>query len=496
LASEQRALDPGLQERRCQLTVLNGESEGTVIEIDKPSFTVGKDGADLVLTDATVSREHFVIEQQAGAFVIRDKQSTNGTWIDQFRIREAYLRPGIVVRAGEVQLRFEPLFTRVEVQPSAEDRFGSLVGRSVKMREIFTLLQRVAMTDATVVILGETGSGKSAVARAVHEASERKSGPFITVDCGAIAETLIESELFGHERGAFTGATQRRQGALEQAQGGTLFIDELADLRLDLQPRLLRVLEEREVRRVGGNEAIKLDVRVIAASRKDLWGEVQSGRFREDLYFRLAVFTIPMPPLRERGEDIPLLAKEFAQQIKGGDRLLARVSQERMNQLGQYPFYGNVRELRNVIERAIHLDGDPLDFLGPVAGIPSGASTAAPSPIAPSSQPTEPPLQPTPARGFEPPPPRTPAPVEVPDLPSDGARDADGAVRLAVDCTLPFKEAKEKLLDSFEAEYLERLLQRSPEQSASAIAREAGIDRKHLYNLAKKHGVDLSRDKG
>jgi DNA-binding NtrC family response regulator len=471
--------------------VLNGESAGQVVEIDKPQFTVGKDDADLVLHDPTVSREHFVIQQQGGVFIVRDKKSTNGTWIDQFRIREAYLRPGVVVRAGEVQLRFEPLFARVDLEPATGDRFGALIGQSVKMREIFTLLERVAKTDATVVILGETGSGKSAVARAIHEASERTAGPFVTVDCGAIAENLIESELFGHERGAFTGATRARQGALEQAQGGTLFIDELADLRLDLQPRLLRVLEEREVRRVGGNDAIKLDVRVIAASRKDLWGEVKAGRFREDLYFRLAVFAIPLPPLRERSEDIPALARAFAQDIKGGDRLLARVPAERIEMLRQHPFYGNVRELRNVIERAVYLDGDPLDFLGPIAGM--GPGDATPSPVAPAASPERPRSTP----GFEVPPPRTPAPVEGVDAPVTPAPVPmpGSSSTLGVDWDRPFKEAKEKLLDAFEAEYLSRVVDREG-GGASAIARAAGIDRKHLYNLAKKHGIDLSKDKG
>jgi DNA-binding NtrC family response regulator len=500
-------LDPGLKERRVQLTVLNGSSSGTVVEVEGPTFTVGKDeAADLVLQDPTVSRHHFRIEQQGGAFVIKDQSSTNGTWIDQFRIKEAYLRPGIVVRAGEVQLRFEPLFKKVDVEPVTDERFGSLVGRSVRMRQIFALLQRVAKTEATCVILGETGAGKSAVARAIHEASERRGGPFVTVDCGAIAENLIESELFGHERGAFTGATRTRQGALEQAQGGTLFIDELADLRLDLQPRLLRVLEEREVRRVGSNDAIKLDVRIIAASRKDLWREVEAGRFREDLYFRLAVFTIPMPALRDRAEDIPLLAREFAQQLKGGDAMLARLSPDRLDELARHPFFGNVRELRNVIERAIHLEGDPNDFLGPVAGIPGGAESTtpgSPSPVpggtsseasgtgypghaaASASSPSLPSVA-------------VPAAVEAPaaaEPAADATVSPDGGVPLVADCTLPFKQAKERLLDAFEAEYLERLVDRV-DGSASAIAREAGIDRKHLYNLAKKHNVDLQKDRG
>ena len=491
-------LDLGFTERRCQLTVVSGAQSGKSIEVNKPAFTVGKgDECDLVIADPTVSRLHFTIEQQGGAYVIRDHASTNGTWIDQFRIREAYLRPGVVVRAGQVQLKLEPLFKPIEIAPSNADRFGSLVGHSVRMRQIFTMLERVAKTDATVVIFGETGTGKSAIAQAIHEASSRKTGPFITVDCGAIAENLIESELFGHEKGAFTGATAMRKGALERANGGTLFIDELVDLRLDLQPRLLRVLEEREVRRVGGNDAIKLDVRIIAASRFDLWREVEAKKFREDLYFRLAVFTIPLPALRERKEDIALLAQAFARSLKGGDRLLQRMTSAVLERLSNHPFLGNVRELRNVIERAIYLDSDPTEMLGPMVGIPADAPHA-PMPAAPSSS-LPAPAAPA-ALAINVPP--TPAPVAlhhtqplqpIPQLGDETAPVpvmADGSVAVLADCTLPFKEAKEKLLEQFEGEYFRRLIQRAG-GNASAIARIAGIDRKHLYTLAKKHGLDL-----
>ncbi len=491
--------DLGFTERRCRLVVLSGPETGKVVDVTKSPFLVGKgEECDLVLTEPTVSRNHFQIESDSGAFVIRDLGSTNGSWIDQFRIKEAWLRPGTVLKAGQAQLRFEPVFKPLDIEPASTERFATLVGRSVRMRQIFTLLERVAKTEATVVIFGETGTGKSAVAQAIHEGSTRKGGPFITVDCGAIAENLIESELFGHEKGAFTGADRLRQGALERAQGGTLFIDELVDLRIDLQPRLLRVLEEREVRRVGGNTPIKLDVRIIAASRFDLWREVQEKRFREDLYFRLAVFTLPLPSLRERKEDIPLLATAFARQHKlvpgGGERLLARFSPSVVEKLMNHPFPGNVRELRNVIERAITLDSDPTEMLtsslfgGPV--LSSTLPTALGPPIAPpaSEQTARMPL-----------PPRTPtAPLPV-SLPNSGPLGAsvtsspsspDDRVTLAADCSLPFKEAKEQLLEQFEAEYFRRLL-RTNNGNASAIARTAGIDRKHLYTLFKKHNLEL-----
>lgn len=502
--ADPKAGDVGFTERRCQLAVLSGPETGRVVDVDHMPFTVGKgEECDLVLTEPTVSRTHFSIESEQGAFVIRDLSSTNGTWIDQFRIKEAWLRPGTVLRAGSAQLRFEPVFKPMEIAPAAVDRFGSLVGRSVRMRQIFTLLERIAQTEATVVIFGETGTGKSAVAQAIHQNSARKDGPFITVDCGAIAENLIESELFGHEKGAFTGADRMRQGALERAQGGTLFIDELVDLRLDLQPRLLRVLEEREVRRVGGNTAIKLDVRIIAASRFDLWREVQEKRFREDLYFRLAVFTLPLPSLRERSEDIPLLASAFAQSLKGGERLLARFTPAVVDKLMRHPFYGNVRELRNVIERALALDTDPTEMLGPAIGLP--ALSVSPSPISPIS-PLSPSLQ-SGSSTFASPPPTPTAPVPVAKLPIPAPVSfpasvdlgplsslSSSLVSLIADCELPFKEAKERLLDAFEAAYIARLINENA-ANVSAIARAAGIDRKHLYTLMKKHNLEL-RGKG
>jgi DNA-binding NtrC family response regulator len=488
------AQDLGFTERRCRLVVQSGPEAGAVVDVNKFPFLVGKgDECDLVLSEPTVSRTHFRIDNEAGAFVIRDLSSTNGTWIDQFRIKEAWLRPGTVLKAGQAQLRFEPVFKPLDIEPASTERFSSLVGRSVRMRQIFTLLERVAKTEATVVIFGETGTGKSAVAQAIHESSSRKGGPFVTVDCGAIAENLIESELFGHEKGAFTGAERMRQGALERAQGGTLFIDELVDLRMDLQPRLLRVLEEREVRRVGGNTPIKLDVRIIAASRFDLWREVQEKRFREDLYFRLAVFTLPLPSLRERKEDIPLLATAFARANKGGDRLLARFSPSVVEKLMNYPFPGNVRELRNVIERAITLDTDPTEML--TSSLFGGPALASPSPFALS--PALPVPTPAPASTSMPskplplPPPTPTAPLPIPFAPLPAATSTGGArVTLSADCNLPFKEAKELLLEQFEAAYFARLVAMS-DGNASAMARTAGIDRKHLYTMAKKHNLDL-----
>jgi DNA-binding NtrC family response regulator len=510
--------EPGLPtERKGQLTILNGARAGTVVEVSKEHVRAGKgEDNDVVLPDATVSRDHFELIQQGDAYLIRDLNSTNGLWLDQHRIREAFLRPGSVIKAGDIQLRFEPLFKPMAVSAWPEQKFGALVARSQRMRELFSMLNRLSATDATVLILGETGSGKGAVSRAIHDASPRKAKPFVVLDCGAIADNLIESEIFGHERGAFTGATATRKGALELAAGGTLFIDELLELRLDLQPKLLRALEEREFRRVGSSQTIKLEARVIAASQRDLWQQVQLGKFREDLYFRIAVFTLPIPPLRDRPEDIPLLAENFVKQIPGAE--LAKLTPQIMWRLQQHNWPGNVRELRNVVERALYLaDGDdPQSLFTGVTAFPSsrpnnsilpaaGAAVPAPVPVAAArphrSTPSNPlPVQqPAPAASSPALPtfhisvgaPSSGMPPSV--VPSGGfpqpvLSEGGTTLVLSAELDIPFKEAKEKLLEAFEPVYIKRLMERTHGQ-VSAAAREAGIDRKHLYTLLKKYGL-------
>ncbi len=239
--------------------------------------------------------------------------------------------------------------------------YGEIIGKSQAMRRVFSLIERVADTDSTVLILGESGTGKELVARAIHRASLRRAGPFIPVNCGAIPEELLESELFGHERGAFTGAIKTRLGRFELAHGGTIFLDEVAEMSPKLQVKLLRVLQERSFERVGGTRSIKVDIRVIAATNRDLEKEVREGRFREDLYYRLNVIPIPLPPLRERKEDIPLLVEHFISrfaQQKG--REVRSIEQEALELLLQHDWPGNVRELENVIERMIILAEDTV----------------------------------------------------------------------------------------------------------------------------------------
>jgi DNA-binding NtrC family response regulator len=429
---------PVLSMQRYQLEMTRGPEVGRTWDLDPEETSVGK-GPDnhISIIDATVSRNHFSLVQRQEGLLVRDLGSTNGTYLDGARVLEAYIRPGMEVRAGEVCLRLKPVNEGVAIQPSGSSAFGNLVGESAPMRKIFALLERVAPTDATVLILGETGTGKGAVARAIHDHGKRADKPFVTIDCGAISQSLIESELFGHEKGSFTGATHQRRGALEMCKGGTLFIDELDDLPLEVQPKLLRALDEREICRVGSSKPLKLDLRVVAATKKDLRVEVAEGRFREDLFFRLSIVTIPLPPLRDRLEDLPLLANGLLE--NGSWDGLPRSFRER---LMAYHFPGNVRELRNLLERASYLEG--FESLDPTA-----------------------------------------FPTDLPGHPH-----LDTEFRLTADYMKPFKEAKEALIERFEREYLKRLLARNSNKIARA-AREAKIDRKYLYMLIDKHSITL-----
>ncbi|MEW5738400.1 MAG: sigma 54-interacting transcriptional regulator [Myxococcota bacterium] len=395
---------------------------------------------DVCIEHPTVSRNHLVVRRQGDQFLVQDLGSTNGTFIDGAQVREGFLRPGALLEVGDVQLRFQPQLKSLEVSPTDDNRLGDLVGASVPMRQIFALIQRIAPTDSTLLLIGETGCGKGAAARTIHKLSSRATGPFVIFDCASVSENLIESELFGHEKGAFTGAVSQRVGCLERANGGTLFLDEIDDLPLDLQPKLLRALEDREFRRLGqSGGAHKFDTRVIAASKKDLWAETQAGRFREDLYFRLSVFTLTLPTLRDRKEDIPLLVDAMA-----GNPLWNRLSEKQREQFQAHTWPGNVRELRNAVERLKH-----------VADIPELASENF-------------------LREYN-----GPAVQEGESLPVDYA----GA----------FKEAKEALIRGFEREYLTRLLAKTKGNIAKA-ARDAGLDRKHLYSLLHKYGLVQSSE--
>jgi DNA-binding NtrC family response regulator len=331
-------------------------------------------------------------------------------------------------------LKFLPREEAVQPEESDEESFGELLGRDAKMRRLFALLRDIAPSDTTVLIEGETGTGKELIAEEIHRHSRRANGPFVVFDCGAVPRELIESTLFGHVKGAFTGAIADRKGAFAEAHGGTIFLDEVGELALDLQPALLRALDKRSVRRVGANGYEQVDVRVIAATNRDLREEVARKSFREDLFYRLAVIRVHLPALRERGRDIDLLTEHFMRQFAPGRNLSLPPGE--LAKLRAYSWPGNVRELRNVIERACVLSkGENLNIEDALEG-------------------------------------EIQAPLSI-------------GFRMG----LPFKEAKGQLVEQFEREYIVDLMKRH-RMNLSAAAREAQIDRKHLRELLRKYGLD------
>lgn len=343
--------------KQARFTVRSGRDTGEDISVPKAHVAIGTlPENDIVLTDPTVSRRHAVVEETPGGWLVKDLGSTNGTFLDGVRVREGYLKAGAVIKLGNTELAFAAAEERIEKLESSADHFGGLIGSSLPMREVFAILERVAPTDVTVLLQGETGTGKELAARAVHDQSRRAGKPFVVFDCGAVPPNLIESELFGHEKGAFTDAVKARQGAFELAEGGTVFLDEIGELALALQPKLLRALDQREVRRVGAEQTVRVDVRVVAATNRDLEAEVKEGRFREDLYYRLAAVSVYLPPLRKRREDIDRVAAHLLAGIaKEAGRKIDGLAPEAADVLRSQPWPGNVRELRNVLVRAAAL---------------------------------------------------------------------------------------------------------------------------------------------
>jgi DNA-binding NtrC family response regulator len=331
------------------------------VAVPPGGLTVGKaSGNDVVVDDPFVSARHLRIEPRGGRWHLVDLGSTNGTLLGGARVERAELPFGVALQAGDVELVLEPPGAAERPRPVA---FEGMISRDPGMRQVFELVERVAPSDAAVTILGETGTGKELVARALHSRSPRSAGPFIPVNCSAIAETLIESELFGHEKGAFSGAERLRKGAFEEASGGTIFLDEIGELPLDLQPKLLRALELGEVKRVGASRPITVDVRIVAATHRDLRARVRAGKFREDLFYRLCVVPVTVPPLRQRRGDVRVLAEAFlAQAAPRG--LGLRWSEEALARLEGYDWPGNVRQLRNVVQRALLFRGEGLAVPG------------------------------------------------------------------------------------------------------------------------------------
>ena len=431
---------------KCKLTVMSGERSGKEYVLSRPLIRVGtrKDN-EIVIKDETMSRLHLQIKQTKDGYLLEDVDSLNGVFINGIRVKEAFLNTGSVIRAGKTEMKFLPMDETYEVFPSKKTRFVNLIGGSMAMRKIYTIIEKIAPTDVTVIIEGESGTGKELVASAIHEKSKRSRKPFVVFDCSAVAENLIESELFGHEKGAFTGATGLRQGAFELADSGTVFMDEIGELNIDLQPKLLRVLESRMIRRVGGDRPMSIDVRVIAATNRHLESEVKKGNFREDLFYRLNVVPIYLPPLRKRKEDIPMILDYFIELHNEGNpnQKVEGISSGAMELLLSYDWPGNVRELKNTISRAISfLEGNQI------------------------------------------------TPEDIPER----VRVPVAKAELDIHDDLGFKDAKEQWVASFEKQYLEEILKRNG-YNISAAAKEAGIDRKSVQRLVRKYKLHTGREK-
>jgi transcriptional regulator with PAS, ATPase and Fis domain len=419
------------------VSVLEGPDRGHRVRLSEEVARVGTaKGATLKLSDPTVSRLHCELTLQPEGVRLVDSGSTNGTFVEGCRVRDIELRTGALVCLGGTTLRVDFTGEPSYIELSSLTQFGELRGGSREMRRIYAVLQKASASDATVLVMGETGTGKELAAQAIHDQSPRANAPFMAIDCGAIPESLIESELFGHVRGAFSGATADRKGVIEEADGGTVFFDEIGELPITMQPKLLRALETRQVRRVGSNQPRKVDVRVIAATNRSLARSVNEGSFREDLYYRLAVIEIELPPLRTRREDIPALAAHFIERFTG---TWAAPPAELLSTLLGREWSGNVRELRNFVERSISL------------GWPDPAAAAqANRPVAPVS-----PQQ---------------------DL------------RQLVPVHLPLKEARLHWMAEFESIYVQALLQKT-QGNVTKAAELAGVSRRFFQRTMARNGI-------
>ncbi len=427
-----------LQVPKLEVEVVKGPDKGTTLLWEDVVFRAGvAPDNDLVLADPTVSRHHMRIDVSAQGYRVRDLGSKNGVLLDGILVRDAWLPGGCKIVVGDTTLKLRPVRETMDLELSKSERLGGMLGSSPQMRRLFALVQRVAGSEATVLIEAESGTGKELVAQAVHDLSQRRQGPFEIIDCSAIPESILESELFGHTKGAFTGAIASRKGLVESAVGGTVFLDEIGELPLAMQGKILRLIERREIRPVGADAFHAVDVRIVAATNRVLKEEVAAGRFREDLFYRLNVVRMRIPPLRERREDIPMLADHFMAEFSARDKRRYSLPHSFISRLMEYEFPGNVRELRNLLEQGCLIpDAVEMD-------------------------------------------------LSLPQRRQTGSQDDSPLPGIEELLALPYKDAKERLTALFEEHYWLQLLARCG-NNVSEAARQGGIHRKSLEYLMRK----------
>jgi DNA-binding NtrC family response regulator len=435
--------------RTLQVEVLSGPDAGRTLETDDEVLTIGSaPGNALCLTDDTVSRFHLELAGGEHGISVADLGSSNGTSSGSVQILRGVVSSGAELRLGNTKLRVRDGDASV-VELYGDDELGELKGKTELMRRLMAQVNTAARSAVPVLVIGESGTGKELVARAVHHSGPRASGPFVTLDCGSLAPNLVASELFGHERGAFTGADRQHIGAFERATGGTLFLDEIGELPAELQPQLLGALERKRFRRVGGRSEIDVDVRIVCATNRDLRAEVNTGVFRLDLYYRIAVVVLRIPALRERTADIPILAAHFLKECGHDGAPEEVLPGPVMQQLQAHRWPGNVRELRNWVEATVAMGESP-----PLSTHESPANSAAGASSAPGA---------ANAAGGENPP----------------ESELYG---------LSYKDARRTVLEAFELRYVTRLLA-AANGNVAAAARQAQMDRTYLIKLVQRHGL-------
>ncbi len=418
-----------------EVAVIKGPDAGRSLPVGAATVVIGSGAAcDLSLSDRLASRRHLELRAEEDGVRVTDLKSLNGTRLGSVRVREILLTEDATLGVGESQLRLHLTRDEIGVPLSPRGTFGGAIAKSPAMRHVFDLLEKAARNDVTVLLEGDSGTGKDVLANALHLESARREAPFVVVDCGAIPEQLVESELFGHEKGAFTGAVATRPGAFEQAHGGTLFLDEIGELPLEAQPKLLRALESRAFRRVGGTEVVRVNVRVVAATNRRLREAVRRKEFREDLFYRLAVVHVHVPRLADRPDDVLPLAESFLRKVTGDAR--ANLPEDFARLLRSYTWPGNARELRNVVERFATFDRADPKLLFEPATAPSAAG----------------------------------------HHPFDGLE------------LLPYHEAKRRVMDRFHGAVLPKAMERA-QGSVQKAAEELGLPRQSLYRMLNQlHG--------